>query len=197
MISTACCIIAGNFRRWELVRDHILPSVVDQGFDEVLVLGHGYAGTGYRYVPVAAVTRTTLDALMLRDVAAAATEADILVYLCDDHRLHHRFGFALGEYAKQDHWDILVPRRYTIRDDTLIPLNMGVEEGYCGGHACVVKRKVVRAIPWMSTKHGPHWDFTWSRDVQAAGFRMVAAHSSGLDIEDIEYMVNPESKPWT
>jgi hypothetical protein len=190
-------VIAGNPKRWDLVRDTILPSVADQGFDEVLLMGFGYAGKGYRYVPVAAVTRSTLDALMLRDVAAAATGSDVLVYLCDDHRLHHRFGFALGEYLKQDHWDVLVPRRYTVRDQQTIPLNMGVEEGYCGGHACVVHRRVVRAYPWMSTKHSPVWDLTWSQDVQAQGFRMVAAHSGGLDVEDVEYLMNPESKPWT
>lgn len=195
MESTACCIIAGNPKRWDLVRDTIVPSVTDQGFDEVIVLGFGYTGKGYRYVPVAQVTKTTLDALMLRDVAAAATQSDVLVYLCDDHRLHHRFGFALTEYLKHDHWDILVPRRFTIRDDVLIPLNMGVEDGYCGGHGCVVRRKVVRSYPWMSTKHDRLWDLLWSQDVQAQGFRMVAG-TSGLDIEDVEWMQNPESKPW-
>jgi hypothetical protein len=198
-ITTALCVITKQ-GRWELVRDHILPNALSQGFDEVLVVGHvgeenPVAGEA-RFLNVPPVTDTTLDGLIKRDTAAAATKSDVLVYLCDDHRLHHRFGFALHEYLKQAEWDVLVPRRYTMRDGVTIPLPMGVEEGYCAGHAMVVKRRVIQRVPWMTSPHTRTWDVDHSRMIHEAGFLVAAAHSGGLDIEDIEHLLNPGVEPW-
>lgn len=191
--SIACIVVVGP--RWDLVRKEILPNILDQSFDEVLVVGNGEPGRGYRYLPVHPLTDSTLDGLIKRDAAAVATRSETLVYLCDDHRLHHRFGFALRDVVERD-WDVLTPRRYTVRDSLSIPLAMGVEEGYCAGHGIVIRRSALRRVPWTSCPWHRNWDVIHSRMLVAAGCKIEEGPSQ-LILEDIEWMVNPESKPWT
>ena len=114
MATVACVIIAGP-NRAKLIEDQVLPSVLAHPFHEVVVIGLYKDGPGYRYLHFPEITGTTVDALMKRDTAAVATESDILVYLCDDHRLSPAFWSDLETYLPEP-WDLLAPSRYTVRE---------------------------------------------------------------------------------
>src|SRR5258705_13795301 len=84
-----CALIAGG-RRNDLIERTILPNLLNQGFDEIVVVGMlgSDAVSGVRFLDPPPIWHSTLDALMKRDVAAVATESDVIVYLSDDHRCY-------------------------------------------------------------------------------------------------------------
>lgn len=189
-MSVACAIISTE-RRWVLVNDLILPSVLGQGFDEVVVVGDGESGDGYRHLMVPAVTNTTIDALMKRDTATAATDSDVLVYLCDDHRLHPMFLVTLqSKYLHDETWDALAPQRFCLRDGQLCYLNMGQGEQYVGGHAVVCRRNLIREVPWMTAPHIAFWDKAQSYRWRGHGATIRYADNDLL-IEDVERGATP------
>ena len=190
-MSVACIIIAGG-KRTALIDEKILPSVLPQGFDEVLVVGeHHPDGTAYRYLHVPDLTKTTTDALVKRDVGTVATDARTLVYLSDDHGLAPDF---LATLRTVPHgWDVLVPSRWCRGPmGEAIRLNMGATElvPYCGGHAGVFRRWVVQVCPWTAMPHDRLWDLLASQIQQTLGARFV--HVPQVAIEDLE----PEREPW-
>jgi len=194
-MSTIACVILAGPNRNDLITEKVLPSVVGQPFTEIVVVGHYKEGTGYRYIHVPPVTGTTVDALIKRDTAAVATEADILVYLCDDHRLSPTFYDDLQMYLPEP-WDLLAPSRYTMREGLSIPLNMGRREGYIGGHGIVARRSALRLLPWMAGLHQGDaariWDVTHTHEAVRRGVRVSFAPDGVLGIEDIE----PGAQPW-
>lgn len=183
-----CC--SGNRRT--LVDEVILPSCRREGFDEILVVGTHHDGPGYRYLHVPSVTGTTVDALIKRDVGALATEADVLVYLADDHALAVGFGEDLKALCANPDWDVAGPSRVTVRDGEAIRLNMGVGQGYIGGHGIVVRRRALQILPWMAGRHSLVWDVDWSQEAMRRGTRAWAATDGFLVIEDVE----PGAQPW-
>ena len=185
------CVLIVSQKRAELARDEILPTLLTQGFDEVVVVGDFWSGNGYRHIHVPPVTRTTLDALMKRDTGAASTTSDVVVYLCDDHRLTPNFGLVLRENYLDKVWDVLVPNRYCLRNGLFHRLNMGFPEGYCGGHAGIYRRSAIRAVPFMAAPHHPNWDFYHTKILTSQGFNLMEAQGDLL-IEDIQ----PGAKPW-
>jgi hypothetical protein len=192
---TIACIVIAQERRRDLLDEHVLPSVVSQGFDEVVVVGQYHAGPGYRYLHVPPVVGTTLDALIKRDTGAVATTADLLVYLCDDHRLHSNFLADLHTAcsdAMWGTWDCLSPSRVTFRDGEEIPLNMGKADGYIGGHGLVIKRTALNVLPWMAGRHSRIWDKDISEQQAHLGLRLAYAPQGWLAIVDIE----PGAVPW-
>ena len=202
MTSVACIIIASEPRKG-LVFDAVLPSVLRQGFDEVVLVHDWPHNTFYiegkwRDVRVGPVQRNTLDALLKRDAGTLATTSKIIVYLCDDHALAPNFLTELRSVLAED-WDVLVPNRYTLERTAgahsdvgiLHQLNTGEAERYCGGHAMVVRRELVEALPWMSFAYGPWehtrvWDVTHSHELQRRGANFVWRPRSGIAIEDLE-----------
>ena len=74
----ACALIAGGHRAG-LIERYILPNVLAQGFDEVLVVGASGSEPGVRYLDPEPIWKNTQDALMKRDLAALASESDVLV----------------------------------------------------------------------------------------------------------------------
>lgn len=194
MSRVACAILAGP-NRHDLIAEKVLPSVVGQPFTEILVVGDYHDGDGYRYLHVPPVTGTTIDALIKRDTAAVATEAETLVYLCDDHRLSPVFWDDLQMYLPEP-WDLLAPSRYTVREGNTIPLNMGRREGYIGGHGIVARRSALRILPWMAGLHRGDmariYDVTHTHDAVQRGVRVSYADDGVLGIEDIE----PGAMPW-
>jgi hypothetical protein len=199
MILTVACAIIAHAKRWSLVRDYILPSVLPQGFDEVVVVGNGEPGNGYTFLNIPPIMRTTIDSLVKRDAVTAATTSDWVLYLCDDHRLAPDFLAKLRGLVTTAFMPIFVPARYTARNGNQIELNSGApdwfgEGDYCGGHAGVYPRAALRAYPWSCAPHDLNWDLTHSREFQKRGFQIVRAPE--LVVEDIEHYVNPESKPW-
>src|SRR5205823_297714 len=84
-MSVAAVIIA-HAARAALVKERVLPSVL-RVLPEVYVVGDFEPGAGYTYLPVPAITHTTIDALIKRDVGALATTSKWVLYLSDDHAL--------------------------------------------------------------------------------------------------------------
>lgn len=191
MVTLDCAIIV-TAPRVGLVEKHVLPSVLAQGlFRQVLVVGDYWPGPGYRYIPVPRVTGTTLDALMKRDVAAVASDADALCYLCDDHQLGNYWTPEWPAW-EQAGWDVLVPSRWVDG----VEINNGMDPKwpdapYCAGHAGIYRRSVLRAHPWMATPHTPLWDLAHSRLARASGFRFASCPD--LWVLDID--PNPAEKP--
>lgn len=180
-------------------RIHLLPRVIAsiQQCAERIVVGDftpGAAPDGdYRYVGVPPVTQTTLDALMRRDVGYLVTEAPAVVFLSDDHLLAPNFMEGYAHWHRRDDWDFLRPSRYTIRGQTIIPLNNGDDQygSYVGGHAGVYRRVCAKALPWMAGPHHRNWDLIHSQALVQMGLRLGVAGDE-LAIEDIE----PGARPW-
>lgn len=144
------------------------------------------------YYQVPPVTRTTIDALMKRDVGWIVTTADAVCFLSDDHRLDPDFLRVYREkYALDPTWDFLGLARYTERNGKRIWLNNGAADGYVGGHGIVVRRRCAKALPWMCLPHHPNWDVFHAQLLQQKGYRLRHAEPD-LAIEDIE----PNARPW-
>lgn len=201
MTTVACVLIVGRRddrerqHRQQLVRDAILPSIIGQGFDEIAVVGDYEPGALYHYYPVPPITGTTLDALIKRDVGTVATTSDVLLYLCDDHALMTN-GEPVADVIREFSgsavpWDVAIPKRYAEHPEQgMLRINNGESQGYCGGHAGIFRRRVIREQPWTAQVHSPIWDALSSRRHQSQGFRYVA--NAPVSILDLE----PERSPW-
>ena len=194
MVTVACVLIVHE-PRVSLVQEVVLPSVLGQGFSEILWVGDGHPGDGYRFLPVPKLTGTTLDALVKRDVGTLATNAEWLFYLADDHRwachwpdmLTHRLPFP-------DH-DIIVPGRWCDGGEQPISLNMGMDGTdpnfpYCAGHGGFFRKTLIEARPWTTMPHHPNWDLLATRMQMQMGARVMAENQPM--IQDLE----PERQPW-
>ena len=189
-VKIACVVIAHEKRPFP-IREQCVRSALSQGFDDVVVVGDYGHGDGYRYLHVPQMTGTTIDALIKRDVGTLATDADVIVYLSDDHALAPDFCSSIRHIDPKFAWDVIVPYRRTqhpTKGKILIP--NGGEDGYCAGHAGVFKREVVTRLPWTAQLHHRNWDLIASRDQMADGATFVQIPS--IEIEDLQ----PETKPW-
>ncbi len=194
MMRIACVVIATERRRAQ-TWTKVVPSVCDQDFDDVVVVGDWWAGSplsAVKYLCVEPLTRTTADALVKRDAGTLATDgADVLVYLNDDHALEFGFAAALRDVLDEP-WDVIVPNRYTTRGAERVALNNGERDAYCAGHAGVFRRDVVVAQPWSAHTHHRNWDVLISKKHIAAGVHYVWNPRAELSIIDIE----PHNQPW-
>jgi hypothetical protein len=200
MTTRIACIVIATERRRTQVERVIVPNIWLQDFDEVVVVGdwthtprpHSIV---YKYHCVAPLTRTTIDALVKRDIGTLCTTADIIVYLNDDHKLHPGFGAALRAVLDEPlQWDVIVPNRLVAREEgsVLSPLNNGERGGYCGGHAGVFRRDVVTHRPWSTYEHHRNWDALISQRQISVGVRFIWSPRDELSIIDIE----PKNEPW-
>ena len=195
-IGKTACIIIAHDKRPPHIRGACIDSAIKAGFDEVIVVGDWCEGEGYRYLPVPTMTGTTLDALIKRDVGTLATDADILVYLADDHAINCSwFAKVCKEKARQQGWDVLVPTRWAQHPEQGMVRVPNGEEGiytqlYCAGHCGVFRRRVVTARPWTAQPHHRNWDLLASIEQQVAGALFHVEPS--LEILDLE----PERAPW-
>lgn len=198
MTHIACVVLAAARRRAQ-VRGPVLASILGQGFDDIVIVGDWNAdgadvrweNYGVRYLCVGPLTHTTTDALVKRDVGTLASNAEVLVYLCDDHALAPGFGPTLREVLDEP-WDVLVPNRITYRSKERVILNNGENANYCGGHAGVFRRDVITAKPWAAHAHHRNWDALISAEQIARGARFCWSPRTALHVIDIE----PEARPW-
>lgn len=186
-LSVACVLIVSE-KRIGLVQEKVLPSVLDKGFDEIVWVGDGEPGEGYRFLNVPKLTGTTTDALVKRDVGTVATSSEWLFYMCDDH--------ALVQADWPTDGNVFVPKRVS-RHPTrgVIPINMGLDPNdpnrpYCGGHAGLFHRSLIQRRPWTAMPHHRLWDLISSRIQMQMGAEFVEA--PGIVIQDLE----PEASPW-
>lgn len=180
-MSVALIVIAGSGTRAHLIDEKILPSALDK-FAEILVVGEHHEGKGYRYLHVPDLTKTTNDALVKRDVGTLAAKSDWLFYLSDDHAI-----VSVGKEPRGFPAPIVVPRRSCDGHPTL---NMGFEDGYCGGHGGLFHRSLIRAHPWTTMPHDRLWDLHATRIQMAMGADLV--YDPEWHITDL----TPESQPW-
>lgn len=187
------CIVIPRGDRTHLMDEAVMPSVLAQKFDENVVVGSYRDGKGYRYLHVPDMMKSTLDALIKRDVGTVATKAAVLVYLADDHALAPDFGDELRAVIQTgiSPFDVLVPSRYADHPDRgRIQIPNGETESYCAGHCGVFRRRVIQSKPWSAQKHHRNWDLISSHDWIASGFQFVAFPK--CKILDLE----PEHHPW-
>lgn len=173
---TLACIVVASAARRAAVWERVVPSVLSEGFDEVVVVGdwaEPIAHDRLRYIQAPAITHSTRDALLKRDIGTLATTASTLVYLCDDHALGSHFGAELRTTLDES-WDVLVPNRFTERVNILMRLNNGERHGYCGGHAGVFRRWVPERTPWLSYVADPQWRI-W--DVKSSLYQQFVDHA--------------------
>lgn len=204
MSTIACVVIAGGKRR-ALIDGRILPSVLSQGFDEVIVVGghhppDEYSPQQYRYLHVPDMMRSTNDALIKRDVGTLATSADYILYLSDDHALlpdpDGEWAFARRArkvFDLRPEVGALVPWRFADHPSLgriHIPNGEEGPQGYCAGHSGVFRRQVVMDRPWTAQPHDRLWDLLASRNQMEAG--VVFMSIPDLTIIDLE----PERCPW-
>lgn len=194
---TIAAIVVVSKKRIATVRDKIIPAILPQGFDEVFWVGDGEPGDGYRFLHVPDLSKTTNDALVKRDVGTLASQAEVLLYLCDDHRPAPDFVSVFRDFtATTDEWDIIGPGRFTMYEGRRVPLNMGWNDPrdpahpYLGGHGGVFRRRVITHCPWTARQHDRLWDVLTTKAQIAEGFRLVGVPD--LLIEDLE----PEAQPW-
>ena len=192
-MSIACVLIVHE-PRVGLVRDKVLPSVLDRGFSEILWVGDGIPGEGYRFLPVPKVTGTTIDALMKRDVGTLATTADWVFYLADDHRWACHWPNILDRLPFTDH-DIIVPGRWCDAGEQPVSLNMGMDGSdpnfpYCAGHGGFFRRTLIQQRPWLTMPHHPNWDLLATRIQMHIGARLIAENQPMIQ------ELIPEQKPW-
>ena len=226
MTSVACVVVATEKRK-ALVNNHIVPSIRDQGFDEVVVTADYQDRNVNLYVP--STHYNTLDALLRKQAALEATESDVVVYVSDDHYLDDRFlegllgrlkpilpGGPSSEVnclVRDDPWDILCPWRYTVRDGSVISLNMGKDglpdggRDYVAGHAGIYRRSVLETVSWEDIYRKA---LTMGNDVSALLYDTWGTHlmldsgstlcycdeGDGVAVVDIDYFLDPGSKPW-
>ena len=188
----AVVIIAGP-NRLDTCLPEVVRSVVDQDPDEVLVVGDNIRSYGsvLRVLNVEPMTRTTLDALVKRDVGFVATTSRYICYLADDHKLSDGFVRTFRDHYADKDWDMLAPTRITVRGQAIYNLNVGKDMQYIGGHCGIYRRDILRKVPWSSSRHHPNWDVWHTHDLVKAGGRLRYADVD-LSVEDVE----PNAKPW-
>ncbi len=206
-MSVACVVVATEKRK-ALVNGHIVPSIRDQNFDEVIVTADYRDRNVNLYLP--SRYNNTLDALVRKQAALEATESDVIVYVSDDHYLDDRFLEGLLGRLKDD-WGILSPWRYTIRDHHLISLNMGKDglpdggRDYVAGHAGIYRRSVLEAVPWQDILvqteiRGASALFydTWGTHLMVdTGAKLCyCEYGDPIAVVDIDHHLNPEAQPW-
>lgn len=193
-MTTIACVVIADGRRKELLDTKVLPSLVSQGFDEVVVVGDHHSGEGYRHLPVRGIFNNTLDALIKRDVGMVATDCEWVLFLCDDHALAPEFVRYLRlQQATDRRFDgttaIGVPQRFTMYEGSRIELPMGLPD-YCGGHAGVFHRSCIQDFPHCLGPWHPNWDAIRSQVHVQRGYRLVSLPD--CFIQDLE----PEAHPW-
>jgi hypothetical protein len=210
-MTTVACVVVATEKRKALVNGHIVPSIRDQGFDEVIITANYRDRNVNLYIPD--THRNTLDALERKQKALEATVSDVLVYVVDDHYLDDCFLEGLRGRLRED-WDILCPWRFTRRDHHLISLNMGKDgapdggRDYVAGHAGIYRRSLLEKVGWQdildeALRRGPSdastllYD-TWGTHIMVdAGARLCyCEYGSPIAVVDIEHYLSPEVQPW-
>ncbi len=209
MRPTVACVVVATEKRKALVNGHIVPSIMDQGFNEVIVTADYRDRNVNLYIP--SVYNNTLDALVRKQAALEANEGDVVVYVSDDHYLDDCFLEGLRGRLR-DKWDILAPFRFTIRDGKLIPLNMGKDgapdggRDYVAGHAGIYRRSVLEAVPWQDIlvqteirkpASALFYD-TWGTHMMLdAGYKLCyCEYGSPIAVCDIDHFIDATSEPW-
>ena len=175
-------VVIAHEKRMNSTFPLVMQSVVDEQPDEIVCVADFHCVGPWRHIMVPAFTKTTIDALIKRDVGFVATQSDSVMYLSDDHVLCKGFVQAFREHEQE--WDVLVPGRVAEKDGQPIRLNVGQATNYCAGHGGIYKRRCGNILPWTATIPHPNWDVINSHHLIANG--CVMTYTDKLFIQDIE-----------
>jgi hypothetical protein len=179
---TLAVVVVASEKRAASTFSAVMQSVLDEKPDEVVCVADFHCAGPWRHLMIPAFTKTTIDALIKRDVGFVATQSDTVMYLSDDHCLCTGFVEAFRDHDQE--WDILVPSRCADKDGKPIRLNMGQATNYCAGHGGLFKRRVGHILPWTATIPHRNWDVIHSHHLIANG--AVMKYTNDLVIQDIE-----------
>jgi hypothetical protein len=180
-MSLAVVVIASE-KRMNTTFPAVMQSVLAEQPDEIVCVADFYNPGPWKHIQIPVYTRTTLDALIKRDVGFVATQSDSIMYLSDDHVLTPGFVQAFRDHEQE--WDILVPARWCMKYEDKVGLNMGQATNYCAGHGGIYRRRCGHTLPWTATIPHPNWDVIHSHHLIANGLTMK--YSDTLFIQDIE-----------
>jgi hypothetical protein len=183
-MSLAVCVIASE-KRMNSTFPAVMQSVLAEQPDEIVCVADFYNPGPWKHIQIPVYTRTTLDALIKRDVGWVATTADNVMYLSDDHRLYPGFVEDFKRIYEPLEWDILAPLRFCARDDTTVGLNMGEATRYVAGHGGIYRRRIAPLLPWTACIPHPNWDVIHTHHLIANGAKVMYAYRD-IRIEDIE-----------
>jgi hypothetical protein len=210
---TLAIVVIAHERRMNTTFPRVMQSVLDERPDEVVAVADFHNAGPWRHLMIPAFTRTTIDALVKRDVGWAATTTDTVMYLSDDHCLHPGFVKAFQDYEEDESWDIIAPTRFC-RPPAALPLpvpkqkakkgqrkkkepvqqgvrlNMGEATRYVAGHGGLYRRRIAKILPWTATIPHANWDVIHTHHLIANGAKLIYAKDD-LMIEDIE-----GGEPW-
>lgn len=181
---TLAVVVIASEKRMNTTFPLVMESVIAEQPDEIVCVADFHCAGPWRHVMVPAFTKTTLDALIKRDVGWVATTSDTVMYLSDDHRLAPGFVKALHNCEDGD-WDVLAPFRFCTKDGHVIALNMGTATRYVAGHGGMYRRRCGQILPWTACIPHRNWDVIHTHHLIANGARVAYANEA-LAIEDIE-----------
>lgn len=178
---TLAVVVIASEKRMNSTFPLVMESVIAEQPDEIVCVADFHCAGNWRHIMVPAFTRTTIDALIKRDVGLVATRSDHIMYLSDDHKLAPGFVEAWGStpYA-----DIVVPTRFCVHKGQNIKLNMGEATRYCAGHGGMFHRSCGHLLPWTACIPHRNWDVIHSHHLVANG--CTIHYADKLFIEDIE-----------
>lgn len=187
---TLAVVIIASEKRRETTFPRVLESVLREQPNEIVVVADfPVTATGVRSFVVPPMTRTTVDALVKRDVGALATSSEHICYLSDDHALDCGFMDAFRRWSTVP--DILVPQRFCLNGVSRTWLPVGQREGYAAGHCAIYNRDFIIKLPWSASYHHPNWDVLHTMHLVKLGAR-ISYGGQDLLVEDLE----PEASPW-
>lgn len=183
---TLAVVVIASEKRMNTTFPLVMESVLAEQPDEVVCVADFHCAGPWRHLMVPAFTKTTIDALIKRDVGWVATTSENVMYLSDDHRLAPGFVKALQYYDSTLGWDVLAPSRFcTTTDGQTVRLNMGEGTQYVAGHGGIYRRSIAPLLPWTACIPHRNWDVIHTHHLIANGARVAYANED-LAIEDIE-----------
>lgn len=194
MSDLAVVIIASERRRTTTFLRCLESALAAEPAELVVVAPFPVEAKDVRSYVVPDITRTTIDALVKRDVGTCATTSPNICYLCDDHALSPDFGKVFEEVYAEQNWSAIVPARYCYQPgaEEKTWLSVGQDRGYIGGHCGIFRRYwVTRELPWAAGPHNRNWDFFHSQELKKRGARIAYAFQD-LAVCDLE----PDARPW-
>jgi hypothetical protein len=189
---TLAVVVIASEKRMNTTFPVVMQSVLEEEPDEIVSVADFHCAGLWRHIMIPAFTKTTIDALIKRDVGTVATGSRCVMYLSDDHRPVPGFVETFRqEYEPSRDWDVLAPARVAVRDGQAVKLNMGEGTQYVAGHAGIYRREILQVLPWTATIPHPNWDVIHTHHLIANGARLAYADTD-LSVEDIE----PGATPW-
>lgn len=149
---------------------------------DVVVAGEWYDGPGWFYVEEIGATKSPMDPPSQREAGAALSVGDPVVFLNDDHYVRPEDLLQIPEQLGDADVGAFINRRLRRADGSEQPLETGWKS-YMMGHACVMTRKALDAVPWRKVPLVIQQDVTHTVLLKDAGMKFAEISVPVWDIE--------------